>query len=931
MTSQNPEQPKNTNNILNFSEKNLKNDIMYFKEELLKDMKVAQRQYSEKFSNLNDTIQLKIDQYDNKLKAFENKIIELSNKIQTDKTIRETVESLSEFKENTKNSLLTESIRMKHLEEYTKLNISNLEKFLSDSVIYPGIIGSSAKFKTFHEYMDYTLVQISNLNNFKDKNIADLIPYKKKIDNTVEELKLQINSIIESNNKFTTQQVDSCEERIKGLIQLYDDRLQDTRVENAHYAIGLEKKAEELSKLIKNVEEAKKEIFIKLETEIKSMNSNYENTRQLFYKYKRDFKIIKDRFTQLGEFIKDIRFRINIGEEIKRREYFCMANKIDFTKKQTVEELLAEQKKMREMSSNEGPSAIRKYINGEINADELLSFNHKHNENNNTKSSQKRKSVQFNNLSAPKYKRFSRAPTTINVNFLNQDDGKLNALMASKKMDRKKTFGDLRLTTSNFQGEMRVNETNFDKLVKMNTLKNSGYDEKYESNSDSEESNSMSKDNLSKSFGSSLRKGNDNIKNENKNFIIKEEDEMSDISKDNNKNKTSDNKSKIKNEKEKKQKSEIKEKEIKTENKEIKMELGNKEDNENKENKKTDKNNKENQEKSKIKENKDNKEIKENKEVKENTGILKKEPTKVKIKSAKILIPKNENLNISPPEKSNSFREENIKDSASNNNFIFSLNSYNDAHPPKKNVIIIDGSKSFPYESYIPTEKQENPNNIKQNINNNNYNSLSLTENTNKNAQKKINMANQNLNKNIINILSNNSNNLQSLSDKTQTGKKRQYISSSKKRENEISSMQNIIKTPVTKVNRIDVKNKTYSNFPIVNKDKVLNILTKPNIKDQHVHNVNLTLYTNNNIINNYSLKNENTSSLKNKRSAGYSARDNRINKNSQGKAFDRNQDARNIESIFNNLTNYLPGYNINKIEESKSMGKAGSKNNFHY
>ena len=939
MTSQNTEQQKNTNNILDFSEKNIKNDIMYFKEELLKDMKVVQRQYSDKFSHVNDMIKLKIEQYDYKLQAFENKIIELANKIQTDKTIRETVKSLEAFKENTNNSLMTGSIRMKNLEEYTKSNISNLQDIISDSVIYPGIIGSTAKFKTFHEFIDFTLTQISNLNNFKDKNIADLIPYKKKIDNTVDELKIQINSIIDSNNKFTLKNVDACEERVKGLISLYDDRLQDTRVENAHYAIGLEKKAEELTKLIQDVETMKKEISTKVENETKSLNSNYESTKQLFYKYKKDFNVIKDRFTQLGEFIKDIRFRINIGEEIKRREYYCMANKIDFTKKQTVEELMAEQKKIRETSAGGGNSAIRKYINGEINAEELLSFNHKHNENIIPKNLQKRKSAQFNALSAPKYKRFSRAPTAMNT-FLNLDDGKLNAFMGSKTMDRKKTFADIRLPSSNFQNEMKINEQSFDKFIKTNTLKNAtSYDEKWESNSESEESNSLSKENLSKSLGSTFRKVTDK-KNENKNFIIKEEDEMSDNSKDNKDNK---DKEKVilnlkKNEEEKKQQSETKEKEVKIENKEIKMQLEcnekieTKKDVENKETNRDNKDIKENQEKLKLQENKDNKEIKENKEMKENkenTGILKKEGTKISLKSAKKLVSKNENLNLPMPEKCNSYREEDTKDNATNSNLVISLNSYSGSHAPRKNVIIIDGSRSLSSENYIPSQMQESSKNIKQNSIINNPQPLTIS--SAKSFQKKSNLANSNLTQNLISVTSSNSNNFQSASNKIQSGKKRQFISSSRKKENDFSPLQNIIENPsAAKSNRVDIKNKTYSSFPNFNKDKNSNINSKPGIKEQHLHTVNLTLYTNNNIINTYSVKNESITSIKKKRAAGYSASENRTSKNIQKNNFDRTSDAKNIENIFNNLANYLPGYDV-KVEENKTRGAVSSKNNFRY
>ena len=37
--------------------------------------------------------------------------------------------------------------------------------------------------------------------------------------------------------------------------------------------------------------------------------------------YKNEFNLIKDRFTRLSEFIKDVRFRKNIGKEVKKIEF----------------------------------------------------------------------------------------------------------------------------------------------------------------------------------------------------------------------------------------------------------------------------------------------------------------------------------------------------------------------------------------------------------------------------------------------------------------------------------------------------------------------------------------------------------------------------------------------------------------------------------
>ena len=60
-----------------------------------------------------------------------------------------------------------------------------------------------------------------------------------------------------------------------------------------------------------------------------------DNTRvvKLFSGYKKNFHIMQHKFTQLSDFIKDVRFRINLKEDVQRREYAHMANMINFDKK----------------------------------------------------------------------------------------------------------------------------------------------------------------------------------------------------------------------------------------------------------------------------------------------------------------------------------------------------------------------------------------------------------------------------------------------------------------------------------------------------------------------------------------------------------------------------------------------------------------------
>ena len=74
--------------------------------------------------------------------------------------------------------------------------------------------------------------------------------------------------------------MNKCEERIKSILKIYDDRLQDSRVENSHYNLGLEKKNEqirnEINKLSKIQEDLKKKYEYQLnerEEKIKYYNN----------------------------------------------------------------------------------------------------------------------------------------------------------------------------------------------------------------------------------------------------------------------------------------------------------------------------------------------------------------------------------------------------------------------------------------------------------------------------------------------------------------------------------------------------------------------------------------------------------------------------------------------------------------------------------
>ena len=205
----------------------------------------------------------------------------------------------------------------------------------SDSIIYPGIIGNMSKFKTFHEYIDYTLVQIGEINTFKEKNLLDLKSYKIKLENLIESFKYQINNITNSMTEFTTKCVNDCEERIRNFyIKGYNEKLLDMNLQNNKSYLLLKEEFEFMKKEWEKMLQIKKDIYYKFDNETSNIRESYNNISLKFEGYKNEFNLIKNRFTQLSEFIKDVRFRVNINNGMTKRDALNLSNKIDFSKKQ---------------------------------------------------------------------------------------------------------------------------------------------------------------------------------------------------------------------------------------------------------------------------------------------------------------------------------------------------------------------------------------------------------------------------------------------------------------------------------------------------------------------------------------------------------------------------------------------------------------------
>ena len=147
--------------LIGSNPESIKMDIIMFKEEVLIELKQLNNSLAEKYRKISQEIKDKLELFEKKLNEFNIKLSDLSSKIINDIKAQEKLSELLIFKDKAQDIMTSNKVKITMFGEETRDSIDRIDSLLKESIIYPGIIGSKCKFKCFHEYIDYTLLQIA--------------------------------------------------------------------------------------------------------------------------------------------------------------------------------------------------------------------------------------------------------------------------------------------------------------------------------------------------------------------------------------------------------------------------------------------------------------------------------------------------------------------------------------------------------------------------------------------------------------------------------------------------------------------------------------------------------------------------------------------------------------------------------------------------
>lgn len=301
------EHEKGQESPMSINQKKIQNEMIHFKEEILKEMKNFERNLSEKFISSNRLLDERLDSFEKRIETNNQRIFNLSDKIVDDRMMKEKVEKITIDNLDIKNNMILFGAKLDKLSKEFDEKILYIENILNDSVIYHGIIGSKCKFINFHEFIDYVLAQLSKYFIASTKNTNEINSFKTKLQSSINNIQMQFDGILKSANLFTKKSVIEFENKIKDIAKITEFDLSQMKTEN-------EKQINNMEQLINNT---KKEIINEIDNgKIQSKEEN-DKLKLLISRFEKQINELKESYNKLGEEIKEIDEKI-ISEEFQK-------------------------------------------------------------------------------------------------------------------------------------------------------------------------------------------------------------------------------------------------------------------------------------------------------------------------------------------------------------------------------------------------------------------------------------------------------------------------------------------------------------------------------------------------------------------------------------------------------------------------------------
>ena len=398
ITEQNPElmensfQKMSTKYIIKYQNEELNK----FQDEILSFFKERDKYYTDLISKYKNRIEISEKNYENLANHLKLNYKEILSSQASLNNRLDKFNSYDAFVAKTNDNLTSHEIRINNLrEDYTR-TVQKYDKIYLDNLELPGYIGRCAKYKNCQLFFEDVIKEINKFNNYKEKNNIDLKTYKEKLEFSIKTFRNLLNNNNDAQIKYINKLNEKNLDESKNMVDNLSTRVMELRIENSKHSLELINKTNELKQEMEKIKEMKGELLNEFYNKIDDFKIETNKTVNSFNEFKNEYAIIRKKFLELAEFIKDIRFRKNLGGDVNKKDlndlYKNLIKKNKKCMKDKNVQLLDDINKIEKMEFK-----INKIDNNDnINKEKNIRGNKKHETYNYTKNVFKGNIIEFN-------------------------------------------------------------------------------------------------------------------------------------------------------------------------------------------------------------------------------------------------------------------------------------------------------------------------------------------------------------------------------------------------------------------------------------------------------------------------------------------------------------------------------------------------------
>ena len=228
-----------------------RNDLIFFRNEVLEDIKKVEMNINDKISNLAKQLQNANLINEQKFGYYQDKYDEMLIKLDPTEFQNKIKDKIDKFGKKIEETTISNNVKIQKIEKDLANSCYKYDKIYLKNMSSPGLIGDGCPYPTMKSFFVYLDKKIKQIIGLSDKTFNDFNSLKIYLDKAIEDFVKQIDKNAEDIDKNNTEKLMEYEKKLDEKKKYLEDRFEHIRIENSQYIYGIIKSQEIINERLK--------------------------------------------------------------------------------------------------------------------------------------------------------------------------------------------------------------------------------------------------------------------------------------------------------------------------------------------------------------------------------------------------------------------------------------------------------------------------------------------------------------------------------------------------------------------------------------------------------------------------------------------------------------------------------------------------------